>query len=259
MHALVLHLAFIWANGLTPPSSFEFETVVSTIKNSALFQEKLEAIELPEGFDVVIEPWPYGGPDLADGPTRLFQGLCFGRDTRSGNPDANFYAYPLPLIPVVDANKRELVRVDEPATGGKGDLPVGKTSKTARVLDHCRPAEYVPELLPGGTRKDVKPLTVIQPEGPSFTISDGNLVQWQKWRMRLSFNPREGAVLHDICYDGRDVIYRLSMSEMVRVIQYAYPALFSNSHRRQSHMVTLVPHTTESRHSTSVTADWAMP
>ncbi|EFW99003.1 copper amine oxidase [Grosmannia clavigera kw1407] len=211
-------------------SIFEFETVVTTIKNSTLFQEKLKAIKLPEGFDVVIEPWPYGGPDLTDGPARLFQGLCFGRDTRSGNPDVNFYAYPIPLIPIVDANKRELVRVDEPATGGKGDLLTGKTSKTARILDHCRPAEYVPELLPGGTRKDVKPLTVVQSEGPSFAISGDNLVQWQKWRMRLSFNPREGAVLHDISYDGRDVMYRLSISDMT--VPYGDPR--PPYHRKQA-------------------------
>ena len=31
----------------------------------------------------------------------------------------------------------------------------------------------------------------------------------------MTFNPREGAVLHDIHYDGRSVLYRLSISEMV--------------------------------------------
>ncbi|RSL41643.1 hypothetical protein CEP54_015757 [Fusarium duplospermum] len=31
---------------------------------------------------------------------RLMQGLCFGRDTRSGNTDSNHYAYPLPIIVV---------------------------------------------------------------------------------------------------------------------------------------------------------------
>lgn len=196
-------------------SRFEFDRVVECVMKSPLFKEKLKRIQLPEGFELVVEPWPYGGPDEADGQTRFFQALCFGRDTRSGNPDSNFYAYPLPYIPIVDARKNEVVRIDELATGGGGD-PLSGATHNPRVLDHCRSAEYVPELLPKGTRKDLKPLTVVQPEGPSFAISDSNLVEWQKWRFRVTFNPREGAVLHDLCYDGRSVLYRLSVSDMVR-------------------------------------------
>lgn len=113
----------------------------------------------------------------------------------------------------MDARKNEVVRVDEPATGGKHDAFTGRTHQK-HVLEHCQSAEYVPELLPSGLRKDVKPLTVQQPEGPSFTVSDSNLIEWQKWRMRVTFNPREGAVLHDIRYDGRNVLYRLSISDM---------------------------------------------
>ncbi|KAH8890097.1 copper amine oxidase [Thozetella sp. PMI_491] len=208
---------------------FEFDVLVKCINESPLFQEKLKSIELPEGFELVVEPWPYGGADPEDGTTRFFQGLCFGRDTRSGNPDSNFYAYPIPLIPIMDVHKNEIVRIDEPATGGKEDPLKGRSHKT-RVLDHCGSAEYVPELLPSGTRKDLKPLTVLQPEGPSFAISDTNLVQWQKWRFRVTFNPREGAVLHDIRYDGREILYRLSMSDMT--VPYADPR--APFHRKQA-------------------------
>ncbi|KJZ75173.1 Copper amine oxidase 1 [Hirsutella minnesotensis 3608] len=208
---------------------FEFRKVVECVKASNLFQEKLQTIRLPPGFELVIEPWPYGAPDQDDGDTRFFQALCFARDTASGNPDANFYAYPLPLVPIIDARKNELVRIDEPATGGEHDPLVGRTHKVG-LVDHCRGAEYVPELLLSGTREDLKPLTVQQPEGPSFTISDGNLVEWQKWRMRVTFNPREGAVLHDICYDGRNVLYRLSISDMT--VPYADPR--APFHRKQA-------------------------
>lgn len=62
-------------------------------------------------------------------------------------------------------------------------------------------------------RTDLKPYIVQQPEGPSFSTT-GNLVQWQKWRFRLGFNAREGMVLYNITYDGRNVFYRLSLSEM---------------------------------------------
>jgi primary-amine oxidase len=179
---------------------------------SPLFQEALAELVLPEGFEAIIEPWPYGGLDPTEENKRYFQGLCFARDIRSGNPDSNFYAYPLPLIPVMDAHTRKIIRIDRLATGGKGDSLTGKTH-AKEVVAHCVESEYVPELLPNGTRKDLKPLNVVQPEGASFSVN-GSLVEWQKWRFRVGFNPREGATIHDVYYDGRSVLYRLSMSEM---------------------------------------------
>jgi primary-amine oxidase len=171
--------------------------------------------------------------DQPGGVRRYFQGLCFAIDRRSGNQDSNYYSYPLPIIPVMDFERREIIRIDELATGGGDDslAPVGQ--RTGAVIDHCAPAEYVPELLPGGVRTDLKPLSVIQPEGPSFSIKDESLVEWQKWRFRVSFNPREGAVLHDICYDGRKVLYRLSVSEMVSSISHEQ----SSSIRINSHYI----------------------
>lgn len=113
----------------------------------------------------------------------------------------------------MDAHNREIIRIDRLATGGKGDSLTGKTHNK-KILEHCTNADYVPELLPKGTRKDLKTLNVVQPDGPSFKVTDDSLVEWQKWRFRVSFNPREGAVVHDIHYDGRSVMYRLSISEM---------------------------------------------
>ena len=43
----------------------------------------------------------------------------------------------------------------------------------------------------------LKPLDVMQPEGPSFSVN-GNEVSWQKWNFRVSFNYREGLVLHNV-------------------------------------------------------------
>lgn len=153
--------------------------------------------------------------DASEEKLRYFQGLLFAQDKRNGNPDSNFYAFPLPLIPIMDWAKKEIVKVLELATGGKGDSFTARTTNT-NIIDHCKGSEYAPELLPEGTRQDLKPLHVVQPDGPSFTVSDDNLIEWQNWRMRLSFNTREGAVLHDITYQGRSVLHRLSMSEMVR-------------------------------------------
>ena len=156
---------------------------------------------------------PYGGPDPDETSTRYTQGLCFAKDTRTENADSNHYGYPLPLIPVMDTYTSEIVRIDRLATGGKQDgLAYGTHQRN--IIDHCHSAEYVPELLDLPLRNDLKPLNVVQPDGPSFTVSNDSLVEWQKWRFRVGFNPREGATLHDIHYDNRSIMYRLSFSEM---------------------------------------------
>ena len=46
-------------------------------------------------------------------------------------------------------------------------------------------------------------------------------MQWQKWSFRVGFNPREGLVLHTVAYDGRPVLYRASIAEMI--VPYADP------------------------------------
>jgi primary-amine oxidase len=47
---------------------------------------------------------------------------------------------------------------------------------------------------------------------------EGNLVTWQKWNIRVGFNPREGLVLHNVSWqDGerlRPVLHRASLVEM---------------------------------------------
>jgi primary-amine oxidase len=156
---------------------------------------------------------PYGGLEYGAENRRYFQGLCFAQDMNNKNPDSNFYAYPLPIIPIMDAHKRTIVRIDRLATGGRGDSMTGQTH-SERVLNHCQSAEYVPEMVTGGVRQDVKPINITQPDGPSFKVTDESLVEWQKWSFRVSFNPREGAVLHNVKYDGRSILYRMSISEM---------------------------------------------
>ena len=67
----------------------------------------------------------------------------------------------------------------------------------------------------------LKTLDIKQPDGPSFTVSDGNLVEWQGWSLRVGFHYREGLVLHDVKYQGRPVMKRGSLVEMS--VPYADP------------------------------------
>ena len=64
-------------------------------------------------------------------------------------------------------------------------------------------------------RKDLKPIVISQPEGPSWTVQDSNTVLWQRWRLQVGFNSREGITLHGLSFDDRPVLHRLSLCEMV--------------------------------------------
>lgn len=94
-------------------------------------------------------------------------------------------------------------------------LPTGSdfTLNPDAVYIPHKAKEYHQDLQAQKPRQDLKPLIVQQPQGVSFSI-DGYLIRWQKWRFRLGFNWREGMVLHDVTYDGRELFHRLSLSEM---------------------------------------------
>ena len=64
-----------------------------------------------------------------------------------------------------------------------------------------------------GVRLGLKPLNVVQPQGPSFSV-DGNHVNWQKWDFRVSFNYREGLVLHDVKWVIPHHLYHLHVCTM---------------------------------------------
>ncbi|KAI1915588.1 hypothetical protein LOZ61_001519 [Ophidiomyces ophidiicola] len=197
--------------------------------SSPLFQEAISKFKLPEGYEVELEPWPYGYSDPGVTPPRHIIGLCFARDHRNGNPDSNHYSHPIPIIAVMDVYKQEIVRIEKLASGGIADGFAYDTHQP-NAIDHCRASEYVPELADVEYRADIKPLNIIQPEGPSFKVTNKSLVEWQKWRFRIGFNPREGVTLHDIHYDGRSVFYRLSLSEMT--VPYGDPR--PPFHRKQA-------------------------
>jgi primary-amine oxidase len=151
---------------------------------------------------VLIDTWAYGGLLVPEkhGGRRVGWTDVWCYDEQGSNP----YANPITgLHFVVDMNAMELLEVEDE---GPVDRP--------RTM-----GEYVPRLVPGQRlRDDIAPLDVVQPEGVSFTL-DGNALAWQRWSMRLGFNPREGLVIHTLAYqDGersRPIAHRLSFAEMV--------------------------------------------
>ena len=76
----------------------------------------------------------------------------------------------------------------------------------------------------GELRGDLKPLEIVQPQGPSFDVR-GWEVRWQRWRLHLGFTAREGLILHTVGYEDqgrvRPVLWRASVAELF--IPYADP------------------------------------
>ncbi len=84
---------------------------------------------------------------------------------------------------------------------------------------------YLDAEVHGPVRTDMQPLQIVQPQGPSFSVTD-HVLKWQNWSVRLGFNGREGLTLHEISFadQGRErsIIHRASISEMV--VPYGEPS-----------------------------------
>ncbi|XP_037032511.1 copper amine oxidase 1-like [Bradysia coprophila] len=193
---------------LTPEDCIEAEKIC---KSNSEVQLRCLRLGLEDMDLVVGDPWSIGyngEPEFAS--KRAVQLFMYARMF----PEDNHYAHPLDFVVVVDLNAFEVILIE--------DLPIHTDFKSKREDEVEIPKEtsnYDPKFLPEAfLRKDLKPLQVIQPEGPSFTV-EGNEIQWQLWNFRISFNYREGLVLHNVSYrDGnktRPLFYRISLSEMV--------------------------------------------
>ncbi|MET3896187.1 primary-amine oxidase [Devosia sp. UYZn731] len=116
----------------------------------------------------------------------------------------NFYAHPIDGLNVsIDVKTGEILRIDD-----HGGPPIP-------MID----VPYDPEFMPP-PRAPMKPLDVVQPEGTSFTM-DGHAIAWDKWTLGIGFSPRDGIILHDIRYDGRPVVRRAALVELV--VPYGSP------------------------------------
>ena len=157
---------------------------------------------------VQVEAWGIGTFTAAqDAGRRVVWTLLFYRE----RPDDNPYAKPIHgLHAIVDLDEMTVVRVED---SGAVPLPPGSGAYAADRV--------------GPLRDDLRPLEIVQPQGPSFDIR-GWEVRWQRWRLRLGFTAREGLVLHTIGYEDqgrvRPVIWRASVAELF--IPYADPRPF---------------------------------
>src|SRR5215831_7216967 len=151
---------------------------------------------------VLTDVWAYRAHNV---PER-YRGLRLGwadvwyRGVAGGNPYAHHVSG---LHPIVDLNRMVVLELEDSLGPGE-----------QAVLPEVR-GEYLPRLLPA-SRRTVSPLAVSQPDGVSFSL-DGRVLSWQNWQLRISFNHREGLVLHQVGFHDagrlRPIAHRLSFAE----------------------------------------------
>ncbi|HEV8674627.1 MAG TPA: primary-amine oxidase [Methylomirabilota bacterium] len=185
--------------GVQPAIVFdEFFECEAAVRADPRWQEAMRKRGVTDFSLAMVDPWSAGHFGLPDEDgRRLSRTLTWIRRS----PTDNGYARPIAnLIAVVDLNAMKVLSVED-----YGVVPLPPED-----------ANYSPDV--AGTRTDLKPIEIRQPEGPSFEL-DGHELAWQKWRMRLSFTPREGLVLHTVTYrdQGRErpILYRASVVDMV--------------------------------------------
>ncbi|KAL4796166.1 copper amine oxidase [Aspergillus venezuelensis] len=169
---------------------------------------EIKKLDLPESHKLVVDPLPFMEIDPKYGSEeRLrYQGFFYIKD--SDHPGASQYSLPCALSPIFDFRTQDLVRTEQlPLRDEVVAEPTTKPWKRVKAIQHHH------DLIDFKPRTDIKPYNVIQPEGASFTVT-GNLIEWQKWRLRVGFHTRDGLVLQNITYDNRNVFYRLSLPEM---------------------------------------------
>lgn len=174
----------------------EYERAEAIAKASAGWRAAMTRRGLAAHMDLAFcSPLAPGYTGRADeAGRRVIRSLTFLRYDENDSP----WAHPVEgLIVHIDLTTNSVIRVED-----VGDVPV--------PAGH---GNYYPEVQ-GAARTSLKPIEITQPQGSSFEVS-GALVEWENWSMRVGFNAREGLVLHDVTFDGRSVLRRASVPEMV--------------------------------------------
>ncbi|MFL5625547.1 MAG: tyramine oxidase, partial [Ktedonobacteraceae bacterium] len=170
--------------GVQPPVLMdEFFECEQVVKADPQYQEALRKRGITNVDLVMVDPWSpgYYGPD-DDPKNRIIQALSWVRADEKDNG----YAHPIEgLLAFVDMNARKVIRIEDYENV---PLPSEAGNYTADAI--------------GKFRDDLKPLEVVQPEGPSFSIK-GHEIHWQKWSLRIGFTPREGLVLYTVGYEDQ--------------------------------------------------------
>src|SRR5712691_2348777 len=138
----------------------EFFECENAVKADPNFQAALRKRGITDFSLLMVDPWSAGnyGEDIEQ-RHRLVRALTWVRNALTDNG----YAHPVDGLQVlVDLNKMQVLRIDD-----NGAISV------QRGADGNYTSDYIQEL-----RTDLKPLEILQADGPSFT-EHGNEITWQ--------------------------------------------------------------------------------
>ncbi|HEX4215104.1 MAG TPA: primary-amine oxidase [Candidatus Dormibacteraeota bacterium] len=202
-----------------PITQVELNGCEATIKEDPTWQEAMRRRGYTDFPLAQIDPWPSGwfGPEDDPSGRRTMRGLTW---VRRRDDRENGYARPVEnLVVLFDLDEMKVLRVED---GPSVKIP--EKSGNYGAADLVDPGNH-PHIAEG-PRTDLRPIDIVQPEGSSFTLT-GNLIEWQRWRLRVGFTQREGLILQTVAYDDRGrwrpVLHRASLSEMY--IPYGDPGL----------------------------------
>ncbi|GAA4939657.1 primary-amine oxidase [Actinomycetospora succinea] len=200
----------------SPVTGEEFFACEDIVRADPRWQEAMRRRGVTDLDLAMVDPWAssWTGPEDDPARRRILRPLTWMRAA----PGEHGYARPVEgLIVTVDLDAREVVDVQD-----NGVVPF-----PPKPGNYEQPFIHDPDNVPrvDALREGIKPLDVVQPEGPSFTV-DGHAVSWQRWRLRIGFSPREGVILHQVSWDdrgrSRPVLNRASLVEMY--VPYGDPA-----------------------------------
>ena len=160
------------------------------------YQEALRKRGITDMSMVQIDPWPAGGivHESIEPGHRALKAISFLRENETDN------AYAKPITGVISHVDLTLQKVTHVEDHGVVEMPKA----------HARyDADSQPKL-----REQPKKIDITQPDGPGFEV-EGNLISWEGWQVRASVNPDEGPVLHQLSLDGRPILHRVALSDMV--------------------------------------------
>ncbi|WP_203137685.1 primary-amine oxidase [Microbacterium sp. JZ31] len=187
-------------DGFGPVLDEDFAAADEIVKADAAYVAALAARGITDLSKVVSCPLSAGvfGYDDEVG-VRMIRVLSFLQE----HPQDSCWAHPIGgLVAHVDLKNRRVVRLIE----------------TDAAFVPQESGDYRDPAVRGPERTSLKPISITQPEGVSFTLEDG-VLRWENWSVRVGFNGREGLTLHQLSFRDngveRPVMYRGSIAEMV--------------------------------------------
>ncbi|EFH51873.1 hypothetical protein ARALYDRAFT_484808 [Arabidopsis lyrata subsp. lyrata] len=165
------------------------------------FNRSIEGRGIPFSGLICITPFAgWYGPD--EEGRRVIKIQCFSKQDT-----VNFYMRPIEgLYLTVDMDKLEIIKIVD-----NGPVPVPKSTGT----------EYRYGFLNETVHMDrVNPMSMEQPDGPSFQVEDGYLVKWANWKFHIKPDQRAGMIISQATVrdsktgEARSVMYKGFASEL---------------------------------------------